>query len=93
MSNLQTYYHFTLDFQEVDQHTYISKVAVGCQLKCLHLFHCNIDGLEQDCSNSVANALKLQQFCTLPSTWSLSVQHEVKHCIDSVMGIYSQTCL
>ena len=23
MSNLQTYYHFKLDFQKVDQHTYL----------------------------------------------------------------------
>ena len=33
-------------------------------------FHCNIDGLVQDCSNSIANALELLQSCTKPSIWS-----------------------
>ena len=28
-----------------------------------------IDGLVQDCNNSMGNALKLLQFCTKPSTW------------------------
>ena len=28
-----------------------------------------IDGLAQDCSNSIANALELLQSCTKPSTW------------------------
>ena len=31
---------------------------------------CNIDGLVQDCSNSIANALELVQSCTEPSTCS-----------------------
>ena len=30
----------------------------------------NIDGLVQDCSNSIANALKLLQFCAKPSTYT-----------------------
>ena len=29
----------------------------------------NIDGLVQDCSNSIANALELLQSCTKPSIW------------------------
>ena len=29
----------------------------------------NIDGLVQDCSNSIANALELLQSCTGPSIW------------------------
>ena len=29
-----------------------------------------IDGLLQDCSNSIANALELLQFCTKPSKWN-----------------------
>ena len=28
-----------------------------------------IDGLMQDCSNSIANALELLQSCTKPSKW------------------------
>ena len=29
-----------------------------------------VDGLVQDCSNSIANALELLQSCTKPSKWS-----------------------
>ena len=29
----------------------------------------DIDGLVQDCSNSIANALELLQSCTKPSIW------------------------
>ena len=33
-----------------------------------------IDGLVQDCSNSIANSLELQQFCTKPlSHWDNDV--------------------
>ena len=28
-----------------------------------------VDGLVQDCSNSIANALELLQSCTKPSKW------------------------
>ena len=31
----------------------------------------DIDGLVQDCSNSIANALELLQFCTKPSISSI----------------------
>ena len=30
---------------------------------------CHIDGLVQECSNSIANALELLQSCTKPSMW------------------------
>ena len=36
MSNLQTYYHFKLDFQKVDQHTG-GKRRKDNQLQCLEL--------------------------------------------------------
>ena len=38
----------------------------------MFLFH--IDGLVQDCSNSIANALELLQSCTEPSMWSSYVE-------------------
>ena len=34
--------------------------------------HNYIDGLAQDCSNSIANALKLLQCCSKPSAWDWS---------------------
>ena len=41
---------------------------------CCALFCCgHIDGSVQDCSNSIANALKLQQSCTKPSIFSFIV--------------------
>ena len=36
-------------------------ILVGCVFTCVH-----IDGLVQDCSNSIANALELLQSCTKP---------------------------
>ena len=37
-----------------------------------------IDGLVQHCSNSIANALELLQFCTKPSMWSSRrLEHKV----------------
>ena len=36
----------------------------------------HFDGLVQDCSNSIANALELLQFCTKPSIW---YSHSVFH--------------
>ena len=35
----------------------------------------NIDGLVQDCSNSIANALELLQSCTKPSTYIMPLNH------------------
>ena len=32
---------------------------------------CHIDGLVQDCSISIANALELLQSCTKPSIWPI----------------------
>ena len=32
-------------------------------------FYCDIDGLEQNCSNIIANALELPQSCTKPSIY------------------------
>ena len=37
--------------------------------------HPPIDGLEQDCSNSIANALELLQSCTKPSIWTIPTGH------------------
>ena len=37
----------------------------------LHFSMQNIDGLVQDCSNSIANALELRQSCTKPSIYGL----------------------
>ena len=37
-----------------------------------HIYEVHIDGLVQDCSNSIANALELLQSCTKPSTYGLS---------------------
>ena len=34
----------------------------------------HIDGLVQDCSNSIADALELLQSCTKPSIWTLLSQ-------------------
>ena len=39
----------------------------------LALSHQYIDGLEQDCSNSIANALVLLQSCTKPPTYNILV--------------------
>ena len=36
----------------------------------LGVFQYHIDGLVQDCSNSIANALELLQSCTKPSIWT-----------------------
>ena len=36
----------------------------ACNIGRLH-----IDGLEQDCSNSISNALELLQSCTKPLIW------------------------
>ena len=41
---------------------------------------CYIDTLEQDCSNSIANALELLQSCAMPSIWCTMI-------IDIVSGI------
>ena len=35
----------------------------------VHKTQRNIDGLAQDCSNFIANALELVQSCTKPSIW------------------------
>ena len=56
------------------------------------LYH--LDGLVQNCSNSIANALELLQSCTKPSIWSLIQSntvlmrsnitgYSVQHCSDS----------
>ena len=37
MSNLQTYYHFKLDFQKVDQHTGGKISLIDASLKIFHL--------------------------------------------------------
>ena len=35
--------------------------------------HIHFDGLVQDCSNSIANALELLQSCTKPSIYAFKV--------------------
>ena len=37
--------------------------------KCNRFYNVQIDGLVQNCSNSIANALELLQSCTKPSKW------------------------
>ena len=39
----------------------------------------NIDGLAQDCSNSIANAMELLQSCTMPSIWTSWKQTSITH--------------
>ena len=46
----------------------INKSNNGSRL--VSICHNYVDGLEQDFSNSIANALELLQSCTKPSTWS-----------------------
>ena len=42
----------------------------------LSVFPAHIDGLVQDCSNSIANAMELLQSCTRASTlWNLLITH------------------
>ena len=47
-----------------------------CQFLCTKIFPKklkNIDGLVQDYSNSIADALELLQSCTKPSMWSIEM--------------------
>ena len=46
--------------------------AVSC-----YIFHLN--GLVQDCSNSIANALELLQSCTKPWIWSICLEARWNH--------------
>ena len=48
----------------------------------------NIDGLAQDCSNSIANALELLQSCTKPSIFYLITVSHRCHCISNHQKIY-----
>ena len=45
-------------------------VCQECFMQC-HTY-AYVDGLVQDCSNSIANALELLQSCTMPSMWYLN---------------------
>ena len=46
--------------------------VVGYDIHLFHGFEYHIDGLLQDCSNSIANALQLLQFCTEPSVYPIN---------------------
>ena len=46
-------------------------IRVIILLQNTHVGELHIDGLAQDCSNSIANALELLQFCTKPLIWSV----------------------
>ena len=47
-----------------------NSIAIGCISFALsHQY--DIDGLVQDCSNSIANALELLQSCTKPSIYCI----------------------
>ena len=46
-----------------------------------------IDGLAQDCSNSIANALELLQSCTKPSRWNVAFALSHKQLPDFVSEI------
>ena len=51
----------------------------------------HIDGLVQDCTNSIANALELLQSCTKPSTWY--VNSTVVHCfVVVILPFIGHTC-
>ena len=45
--------------------------ASTIQLQNLSLQYHQLEGLVQDCSNSIANALELLQSCTEPSIWPI----------------------
>ena len=47
------------------------------------IFPCDVDGLVQDCNNSIANALELLQSCTEPWRYRLSMlnQYNMEKCI------------
>ena len=82
MSDLQTQYHFNLDFQKLDQHTggkwliYGIKQHKDNQLRSLELLveNLDIDGLVQERRNSIANALELRLTCTKPPIWHKGVR-------------------
>ena len=44
-----------------------------------------VDGLEQDCSHSIANALELLQSCTKPSMYNKS--KPMKKCQTRIPGV------
>ena len=48
--------------------SWLEERATSMTWRC-HWQEIHIDGLVQDCSNSIANALELLQFCTEPSKW------------------------
>ena len=66
--------------------------------QCDNTFMAYVDGLVQDCSNSIANALELLQSCTKPSMWFLmcvcwSVRDLTWLCICSVWWmLWSVNC-
>ena len=43
------------------------------------------DGLVQDCSNAIVNALELLQSCTKPSIWTLSCKASL---MNNIHGYY-----
>ena len=43
----------------------------------------DIDGLVQDCSNSIANALELLQSCTKPSIYPITSRSMASEAVDS----------
>ena len=53
-------------------------LSLMCQIFVIWAYltrkHVHIEGLAQDCSNSIANALELLQSCTKPSLWCLTVK-------------------
>ena len=57
-------------------------------VQCYH-----INGLVQDCSNSIANTLELLQSCTKPSTWWFSLQpHGDTICWETWPCLFSVIC-
>ena len=47
-----------------------------------------LDGLVQDCSNSIAKALELLQSCTKPSIYHMSIQQQCKTAFKITGNIY-----
>ena len=61
--------HFLDFFFWISKWYVMTSVLPIDRLRSYSIRQCNIDGLVQDCSNSIANALELLQSCTKPSTW------------------------
>ena len=66
----------------------VKTMIICCKVRCGASFEVlYIDGLVQDCSNSIANALELLQSCTKPSTWPYDGLVQERH--NSILTYWS----